>query len=40
MNLQWRQGDYVRVERRAPYMSPVGKIQHLHHQRQAATASS
>ena len=33
MALQWRQGRSLTVERRAPFVTAVGKIQHLHRER-------
>jgi hypothetical protein len=30
---QWRQSNLLQVERRPPYLTPAGKILHLHQQR-------
>jgi hypothetical protein len=36
MALAWREGDVLRVERRAPYVTPSGKILHVHLRRAPA----
>ena len=33
MALQWRESRSLTVERHAPLMTTVGKVQHLHHER-------
>jgi hypothetical protein len=37
MSQVWREGDFLRVERAAPHLTPSGKIQHLHVARRATS---
>ena len=39
MELQWRQADFLQVERRPPHATETGKIRHLHVERGAGAAS-